>query len=131
MFNLHFHILPSQFPNDYLSITDIKTSMHTPTVLRWGFSPHSLFTDYTLTRLVFYSIVVTLCDDIKFSLVHYTIFFYKNQYIKQLKICKKQTFTKYELIEMNNAFPAYIIDRNHCKCRCKRVSVVFESARAY
>ena len=29
----HFYILPSQFPNDYLSITDIKTLVHTPTVI--------------------------------------------------------------------------------------------------
>lgn len=28
---LHFYILPSQFPNDRLSPTNIKTSMHTAT----------------------------------------------------------------------------------------------------
>jgi len=44
--SLHLCILPSRFPNDYLSITDTKTSMHTPTVNRRGFSPHSLFTGY-------------------------------------------------------------------------------------
>ena len=29
----HSYTLPSQFPNDYLSITDIRTSMNTPTVI--------------------------------------------------------------------------------------------------
>lgn len=39
------YILPSQFPNDRLLADGyIVFSVHTPAVLRWGLSPHSLFT---------------------------------------------------------------------------------------
>ena len=82
----HFYTLPSQFPNDRLSPTSIKTSEHTPTVSRRGFTPHSLSTDYTLTYPAFYNVTDTLCDDIKFYILQYTTLYYisqpKNGFVK-------------------------------------------------
>ena len=64
--------------------------MHTPTVLRWGFSPHSLSTDYALTSLAFCGITDTLCDDIKFYVLILYLFFAKvNQQNKQKHIKNK------------------------------------------
>ena len=80
----HFYILPSQFPNDYLSITDIKTSMHTPTVNRRGFSPHSLYTDYA-SLMSLYSITDTLCECIKLRL-SYSLYFLNA--ISMQKVCR-------------------------------------------
>ena len=75
----HFYTLPSQFPNDRLSPTSIKTSEHTPTVSRRGFTPHSLSTDYILTYPAFYNVTDTLCDDIKFYILQYTTLYYISQ----------------------------------------------------
>jgi len=44
--NPHFYTLPSQFPNDRLSPTDIKTFDAYTDSYRRGFSPRSLFTGY-------------------------------------------------------------------------------------
>ena len=68
----HFHILPSQFPNDYLSITDTKTFGAYTDSYRRGFSPHSLSSDYAL-RMSICSITNTLCECIKFTLLFYQI----------------------------------------------------------
>ncbi len=61
----HFYILPSQFPNDYLSITDTKTFGAYTDSYRRGFTPHSLFIDYAWL-LHFCDIINTLCESIQF-----------------------------------------------------------------
>ena len=95
VYTLHFYVLPSQFPNDRLSPTNIKTSTHTPTVNRRGFSPHSLYTDY----IFFCNIADTLCEYI-ILYYHYTINIPVIQHTKQIYFIKKQTFMSLDLAKV-------------------------------
>ena len=58
--------------------------MHTPTVNRRGFSPHSLSTDYALL-MSFYDIINTLCECIKLR-ISYSLHFLNA--ISMQKVCR-------------------------------------------
>ena len=56
-----FYILPSQFPNDWLSPTNLKASTHTATVI-----PQGILTPFPFHQPLPYRVVDTLCEYIKF-----------------------------------------------------------------
>ena len=68
--------------------------MHTPTVNRRGFSPHSLSTDYALL-MSFYDIINTLCECIKLR-ISYSL--YLLNAISMQKVCKYQHFCKESIL---------------------------------
>lgn len=57
---LRFQVLPSQFPNDRLSPTNLKTFGAHSDSYRSGFSPDSLFTNNTQTALLTHCVTIQL-----------------------------------------------------------------------